>query len=91
MTQDQVYTENILLCLMHLSYQKKFKTPLYESNIIDILLHNISNNKTVEEAIYATRILINLNYNSEIRAKNYRKVAIPISQIIYEKEDEVIK
>ena len=41
MGQDQVHTENVLLCLMHLSYHKKFKSPLYEANIIETLLHKI--------------------------------------------------
>ena len=52
-TDDQIVIENTLLCLMHLSYNKKFKPPLYEAGIVDSLLHHISNNKSPEEAIYA--------------------------------------
>ena len=45
----------------------------------------------MDEGVYATRILMNLSFTSEIRAENYKKIAVPISQFIYEKEDEVIK
>lgn len=87
---DQVHTENILLCLMHLSYHKKFKPPLYEANIVDMLLHNISNNKTEEEALFSTRILINISYNSDVKAKIYDKVAVPISQLMYSKPAQIV-
>jgi len=47
--------------------------------LIDSLLHHIINAKTNEEAIYATRTIINLSYNSDIKARNYDKACIPIS------------
>ena len=64
---------------MHLSYEKKFKPALYEQNIIESLLYHIVNSKSNEEAIYAARTMINLSYNSDIKARNYDKAAIPLS------------
>ena len=51
---DQLFFENVLLCLMHLSYEKKFKPPIYEQNLVETLLYHIVNSKSNEEAIYAT-------------------------------------
>lgn len=65
--QDQIVIENILLSLMHLSYQKKFKPPLLDANVPELLQSNVSNNQSLEEAIYAVWILINLCHTPETK------------------------
>lgn len=74
---------------MHLSYEKRFKPSLYESNIIESLIQHIVGSQSKEEAIYSTRIIINLSYNSEIKAWNYDKCAIPISSVMFTKGEDV--
>lgn len=39
---DQIFFENVLLSMMHLSYEKKFKPGLYESNIIESLIQHVA-------------------------------------------------
>lgn len=57
---------------------------------MDTLLHNISNGKT-DESIYSIRILINLCYNSDIKARIYERVAIPLSSLVFSKPDSVVQ
>lgn len=88
--KDQIYLENLLLSLMHLSTEKRYKVPLYEALIVDSLLHNITASKSDPEAIYAIRTLMNIAHNSDIRWKTYDKVAIPISNLLQNKPVTVI-
>ena len=90
-SSDQVYTENLLLCLMHLSYHKAFKPAIYEMDIIDQLLHNITNGRSEEEIIYSIWILINLCYSSDTKATIYEWAAIPLSNgAMYDKPNNIM-
>ena len=68
---DQVYSENLLLCLMHLSYHKPFKPAVFEADIVDQLLHNIANGRSEEEVVYSIRVLINLCFSPDSKASIY--------------------
>lgn len=75
---------------MHLSYSKKFKLPMYEASLVELLLHNMTNGNTNDEKIYSVRILLNLSFNSEIKAKNYKKLAPHVSTMLFTEEKDVM-
>eukprot|EP00347_Sterkiella_histriomuscorum_P004589 403359888 len=86
---DQVYTENLLLIIMNLSLSKHFKPSIYESGLLDSLIYNMVNGHTPEEQIYAIRIAFNLCYNSEIKYRNYDKLAPYLLQILQQDKIDV--
>ena len=55
---------------------------MYEAGIVDAVIYNMVNGKTDDERIYSIRILFNLSYNSEIKARNYTKVFAQMGSVL---------
>ena len=62
---------------------------MYEAGIVDAVIYNMVNGKTEDERIYSIRVLFNLSYNSEIKARNYQKVFSQMGSVLSNENVEV--